>query len=68
MGKKITLKKLEEKLVALQKKNGVIHYSKSISKKKSLVKVSTQIMDLIIKYKRPIKFYTDKSFSKEIIW
>lgn len=67
-GKKTDLKNLEEKLQTLQKRNGVIHYSKSEIKKKPLAKKNVQIMELFAKYKRSIRFYTDKSFSKEIIW
>ena len=66
-GKKTSLKKLEEQLTTLQEKNGVVHYFKSDIGKKTMMS-HKKIMALITKYKRPIHFFTDKSFTTEIIW
>ncbi len=64
-GEKITLKDLEQKLITIQKKNGIIHYATEQVKKKSVTKKISEVMSLIIKYQLPVKFYKDKSFTIE---
>jgi len=67
-GKKINSTELENRLTVLQEKNGVVRYFQSKVEKKSVLKQHKNIMALVKKYKRPINFYTDKTFTKEIIW
>ena len=67
-GKKISLKKLDKKLIDLTTKNGVVYYSRASVRNNKTTETSKKITDAIRSYKRPIKFFTDNTFSKEITW
>lgn len=67
-GKKMSLKKLDRKLTELEAKNGIVYYSRANVKNEKVTETSKKITDAIRNHKRPIQFYTNSTFSKEIIW
>lgn len=67
-GKKMSLKKLDKKLIELKAKNGIVYYSRINTKNEKVIEISKKITDAIRNHKRPIQFFTDNTFSKEIVW
>jgi biopolymer transport protein ExbD len=64
--KEINLTNLDTVLRQLAKKGGGVWYSRDNAAKEP-PKESMQVMDLIVKYSLPVKFYTDKDFQNVYI-
>ena len=64
-GQIITLPDLDNKMQALKNKEGIIYYSRD-NPIGDPPKESMQVMDIIVKYKLPVKFFTDKTFTQVV--
>lgn len=65
--KNVTMQKLEREIKRISRKKGVIHYSR-VFKGNKVKETSSKVIQLIAKYKLPIKYYTDKTFTKIADW
>lgn len=61
-GNSISLKDLDSSFSKLKLSNGIVYYSRA-NVEGDPPPESLKIMDLIIKYRLPVKLYTDKTFS-----
>lgn len=61
-GNRVSLTELEEALILLKSKNGVVHYSRA-NVSNDPPRESMQVLELVVKYELPIKFFTDKTFN-----
>ncbi len=59
--KSVSLTQLDNSLKELKDKNGTVYYSRANMTQDPPAE-SMEVMDLVIKYELPIRFYTDKSF------
>jgi hypothetical protein len=64
-GQITTLPDLDKKMQELKNKEGIIYYSRD-NAIGDPPKESMQVMDIIVKYKLPVKFFTDKTFTQVV--
>ena len=64
-GNHIALPELDKELEELKNKNGTVYYSRDDIANNS-PEESMKVMELIVKYKLPMKFYTDQTFTTPV--
>lgn len=63
-GKNITEKEFELKLKNLKQKKGIIHFYQTPKIRQAYLKKNIDLIQLIKKYKLPMKAYTDRNFTR----
>ena len=63
--KKVSLEKLDAQMSALKQDKGVVYYSKA-NNGGDIAETSLAIMELVVKYGLPVRFFLDKSFKNPV--